>query len=123
MKLSSPVRKITSGGQTGVDRAALDWAMANGLAHGRWCPKGRCAEDGAIDHRYQLTEVPQGSYRQRTRRNTLDSDGTLIFYMAPMASQTAQEGKLIISISATSCRPFCLLSLLIFGQLPPFRRE
>lgn len=88
MKLSSPVMKIISGGQTGVDRAALDWAMANGLAHGGWCPKGRCAEDGTIAPCYMLAEVPQGSYRQRTRRNVLDSDGTLIFHMASIEGGT-----------------------------------
>lgn len=75
--------KIVSGGQTGADRAALDWAIAQGLPHGGWCPTGRRAEDGVIPSRYALQEVPDGgSYRQRTKRNVLDSDATLIVSIA-----------------------------------------
>ena len=70
--------KIVSGGQTGVDRAALDWALANGLACGGWCPFGRWAEDGAIDARYLLRETPERKLAQRTEWNIRDSDGTLI---------------------------------------------
>lgn len=72
------VSKIVSGGQTGVDRAALDWAIKYGLPHGGWCPKGRVAEDGALDGRYALQETESDGYRQRTKRNVIDSDGTLI---------------------------------------------
>lgn len=75
------IEKIVSGGQTGTDRAALDWAIANDVTHGGWCPTGRLAEDGAIPARYQLIEV-EGSYRQRTRRNVRDSDATLIVSIA-----------------------------------------
>ena len=50
--------KIVSGGQTGADRAALDFAIGHGIPHGGWCPKGRKAEDGPIDPRYELTETP-----------------------------------------------------------------
>lgn len=71
------IAKIISGGQTGADRAALDWAIEHGIQHGGWCPAGRLAEDGVIPERYQLLEV-DGGYRQRTRRNIRDSDGTLI---------------------------------------------
>jgi hypothetical protein len=71
--------KIISGGQTGADRAALDWAIKNGVAHGGWCPKGRKAEDGPIDAKYQLQETPSSIYRQRTEWNVRDSDGTVIF--------------------------------------------
>ena len=60
------VRKIVSGGQTGADRAAQDWAIANGIEHGGWCPKGRRPEDGRIDERYRLSETPSSHYRQRT---------------------------------------------------------
>ncbi len=69
---------ILSGGQTGADRAALDWAIARGIAHGGWCPRGRRAEDGTIAPRYALIETPSRDYEQRTRWNVRDSDGTLI---------------------------------------------
>ena len=71
--------KLIAGGQTGVDRAALDWALANGFAHGGWCPKGRKAEDGIIPTRFQLKETASGNYAMRTRRNVRDSGGTVIF--------------------------------------------
>lgn len=70
--------KIISGGQTGADRAALDAAIYMGIPHGGNCPKGRPAEDGVLHERYQLTETESEGYRQRTKRNVLDSDGTLI---------------------------------------------
>ena len=74
--------KIVSGGQTGADRAALDWALANGLPCGGWCPLGRLAEDGLIDARYPLRETPEPSPAQRTEWNVRDSDGTLIVSLA-----------------------------------------
>jgi hypothetical protein len=78
-----PIEKIVSGGQTGVDRAALDWAIERGIPHGGFCPRGRRAEDGPIDRRYQLTETPDEPYEQRTEWNVRDSDGTVIFSLAP----------------------------------------
>ena len=69
--------KLITGGQTGVDRAALDVGLALGLPVGGWCPKGRRAEDGIIPDRYPLTETPERNYQARTRRNVEDSDGTL----------------------------------------------
>ncbi|MEA5573857.1 putative molybdenum carrier protein [Calothrix sp. UHCC 0171] len=71
--------KIVSGGQTGADRAALDWAIAHQVSHGGWCPKGRKAEDGILDARYNLTETPSSEYSERTEWNVRDSDGTVIF--------------------------------------------
>lgn len=71
--------KIVSGGQTGADRAALDWVIANQVAHGGWCPKGRRAEDGILDPRYNLIETPSSKYSERTQWNVRDSDGTVIF--------------------------------------------
>jgi hypothetical protein len=61
--------KIISGGQTGADRAALDWAIKNGIPHGGWCPKGRRAEDGAIPEQYSLQEaqVPAAHQVERSR--------------------------------------------------------
>lgn len=70
--------KIVSGGQTGVDRAALDVAMELGLDCGGSCPKGRRAEDGTIPERYPLNELESEKYKTRTRWNVSDSDATLI---------------------------------------------
>jgi len=72
------VEKIISGGQTGVDRAALDVALAMGIACGGWCPKGRRAEDGRIPSRYPLVEIVSPAYSQRTKRNVQESDANLI---------------------------------------------
>lgn len=72
------LERIVSGGQTGVDRAALDAAIALGIPHGGWCPKGRRAEDGVIPVRYALRETVSADYQVRTRQNVMDSDATLI---------------------------------------------
>lgn len=77
------IEKIVSGGQTGADRAALDWAIESGIPHGGWCPKGRLAEDGPISARYNLTESTSSNYVQRTEWNVRDSDGTVVFSIAP----------------------------------------
>ncbi len=74
--------RIVSGGQTGADRAALDWAMEHGVDHGGWCPRGRKAEDGMVAHRYRLAETPSDGYAQRTEWNVRDSDGTVIVTLA-----------------------------------------
>ena len=74
------IERIVSGGQTGVDRAALDVAIELDIPHGGWCPRGRRAEDGVIADCYQLREFPSDYYADRTRQNVLDSDGTLILY-------------------------------------------
>jgi hypothetical protein len=71
--------KIISGGQTGVDRAALDAAIARGVARGGWCPRGRAAEDGEIPARYPLVETASDGYAERTERNVVHSDATVIF--------------------------------------------
>ena len=80
--MAGELRKIVSGGQTGVDRAALDWALASGVPCGGWCPLGRWAEDGPIDVRYPLPETPGADPAQRTEWNIRDSDGTLIVTLA-----------------------------------------
>ena len=77
------VDKIVSGGQTGVDRAALDFAIEHGIPHGGWCPQGRLAEDGVIEPAYALKETPDTAYPPRTEWNVRDSDGTAIFTIAP----------------------------------------
>ena len=80
------ITKIVSGGQTGADRAALDWAIEYEIPHGGWCPKGRLAEDGEIPTKYHLQESQSKSYPQRTEWNVRDSDGTVIFTMEPHLS-------------------------------------
>jgi hypothetical protein len=75
--------KIISGGQTGADRAALDWALDNGVECGGWCPRGRRAEDRVIPVAYPLSETPLPDYAQRTQWNVRDSDATVIFSLAP----------------------------------------
>jgi hypothetical protein len=70
--------RIISGGQTGVDRGALDAAIALGIPHGGWCPRGRLAEDGRIPDRYGLSETDSPEYRVRTEQNVIDCDATLI---------------------------------------------
>jgi hypothetical protein len=81
--------EIVSGGQTGVDRAALDIALELGLPCGGWCPSGRRAEDGAIPARYPLRETPSPAYPERTEWNVRDSDGTLILHRGPLRGGTA----------------------------------
>jgi len=71
--------KIISGGQTGADRAALDAALIFDVPYDGWLPKGRLAEDGPLDARYSLKEMPTDSYPARTEQNVVDSDGTVIF--------------------------------------------
>ncbi len=107
-------KRIVSGGQTGVDRAALDFAMDNGYEHGGWAPEGRMAEDGVLDAKYQLMELAQGGYRQRTRRNVSDSDGTLILNHGELSGGTLATRKfaqqlakpfLVIQLDETGARP------------------
>ena len=81
-------QKIISGGQTGVDRGALDACLAKKFPCGGWCPKGRLAEDGRIDLKYPLKEAEKSSYDFRTRLNVMDSDGTLIIAQEKLSGGT-----------------------------------
>ncbi len=81
--------KVISGGQTGVDRAALDAALVVGLAVGGSCPRGRRAEDGVVPARYPLTELDRADYAARTERNVLDADATLIVKRGELSGGTA----------------------------------
>ena len=73
------VDKLTAGGQTGADRAALDFALEHGISCGGWCPKGRWAEDGLIPEGYPLNETKSPDPAERTGLNIAESDGTLVF--------------------------------------------
>ncbi|MEM6471249.1 MAG: putative molybdenum carrier protein [Planctomycetota bacterium] len=72
--------RIVSGGQTGVDRAGLEAAIAYDIEHGGWCPRGRLSEDGTIPSRYQLMEMDSPDYPARTEQNVIDSDATVILH-------------------------------------------
>jgi hypothetical protein len=99
------VRCIVSGGQTGVDRAALDFAIERGIGHGGWVPKGRRAEDGPLAAVYRMAETKSSAYSQRTRKNVLDSDATLIIHEGELSGGTSltagyarRSGKLLLLI-------------------------
>jgi hypothetical protein len=72
------IDKIISGGQTGVDQAALDVAIKLGIPYGGWIPKGRKTENGALPQKYNMQEMPTANYAQRTEKNVIDSNATLI---------------------------------------------
>ena len=78
------IKKIISGGQTGVDRAALDAAIKLSIDHGGWIPKGRLTESGPLPPEYRLKETKSASYAERTEKNVLDADGTLIISRGPL---------------------------------------
>jgi Circularly permutated YpsA SLOG family len=81
--------KIISGGQTGVDRAALDVALRHGIECGGWCPAGRLDESGKIPDHYPVQEL-QGGFSERTVQNVKDSDGTVVVYCDRLSGGTAQ---------------------------------
>jgi len=83
------LNKVISGGQTGVDRAALDAAMMLGIEVGGWCPRGRRAMDGMIPAKFPLIETRGKSYQTRTKWNVRDSDATLIICRNEPAGGTA----------------------------------
>jgi len=98
--------KIISGAQTGVDRAALDAALECHVEAGGWCPEGRQSEDGIIPEKYPVIELPKSGYRQRTKRNVLDSDGTVVIYFGYPAGGTEQT----ISFCIKERKPYVLIN-------------
>ena len=82
--------KIISGGQTGVDRAALDVAFERRIDSGGWCPAGRLDEFGKIPDRYPLQELKSGGFTERTLQNVRDSDGTVVIYPGKLLGGTEQ---------------------------------
>ena len=89
--MPSKVRRIVSGGQTGADRAALDFAIENDIDYGGFVPRGRLAEDGEIPSRYaHLTEAATSDPAERTRLNVLSSDGTILITHGPPVGGSGQ---------------------------------
>lgn len=107
MEVPNLVDEIVSGGQTGVDRAALDVAIFLEIPHGGWCPKDRIAEDGTIPLHYNLRETDSRDYAVRTERNVVDSDGTLILYDGTLSGGT----KLTMHLAKKFQRPYLLVDL------------
>lgn len=97
--------EIVSGGQTGVDRGALDAALELGAACGGWYPEGRAAEDGTIPERYPVTVLAGAAYADRTRRNVEDSDGTLILHFGPLSAGTL----FTLRVCEELLKPVCLI--------------
>lgn len=106
------LERIISGGQTGVDRAGLDAAMALGIPHGGWCPRGRRAEDGIIPSRYVLAEHSSADYAPRTVQNVLDADGTMVLCVGTPTGGTL----LTCQVARQHRRPLLVVDL---DQLPP----
>jgi hypothetical protein len=102
------LEKIISGGQTGVDRSALDVALVLGIPHGGWCPRGRRAEDGQLDECYQLTETPSANYEDRTKKNVHEADGTLILVSGGLNSPGT---RMTAGVAQRSKKPCLILDL------------
>lgn len=99
--------RVVSGGQTGVDRAALDAALERGLPCGGWCPRGRRAEDGLLAERYPMRETPSADYAERTEWNVRDSEATLVLTWGPPTGGTAYTIDRAVSLG----RPLLVVDL------------
>ena len=111
-------RRIMSGGQTGVDRGALDAAIAAGVPHGGWCPRGRRAEDGVVPDRYALREHASAAYAARTEANVVDSDATLVLCRGRLGGGTA----LTRTLARRHRRPVLVVDLAANPDAPAVRR-
>ena len=101
------IHRIVSGGQTGVDRGALDAAISLGMEHGGWCPRGRLAEDGQVPDIYELVETDSPDYPVRTEQNVIDSDATLILYRNRVSGGT----NFTYRMAKKHKRPYLLIDL------------
>ena len=91
--------KIISGGQTGVDRAALDVALRHGIESGGWCPAGRLDEFGRIPDHYPVRELSGGGFTERTLQNVKDSDGTVVIYPRELRGGTEQTVRFCVDLN------------------------
>ena len=89
--------KIISGGQTGVDRAALDVALRRGVNCGGWCPVGRLDEFGKIPEQYPVQELQSGGFTERTLQNVKDSDGIVVIIQASFAPALSKRFASLLS--------------------------
>ncbi len=101
------IEKIISGGQTGADQAGLDAAIKFHIPHGGWIPRGRKTEQGPLPEFYQLQETWTADYRERTRLNILESQGTVIF----TRGFPAGGSKLTRSLAIRNEKPCCHIDL------------
>lgn len=101
------MKKIVSGGQTGVDRGALDACLAKKFPCGGWCPETRQAEDGVLDEKYPLEPLKGAGYHQRTRQNVIDSDATVLIYYQEIQLKGGTELTLKTCIKQT--KPYLLI--------------
>jgi hypothetical protein len=99
--------KIISGGQTGVDRAALDVGFELGFETGGWCPRGRWAEDGPIPNHYPLSETRARDVHVRTQRNVESSSATLVLTRGSPMGGT----RLTVDIAESMRRPLLVVDL------------
>lgn len=111
------VLRIVSGGQTGVDRAALDVALALGYPCGGWVPRGRRAEDGRLSDAYPLRETVSAHYAERTRLNVRDADATLVLGRGRPSGGTA----LTLALARQLRRPHLLVDLRRDAATAPVR--
>jgi len=107
------IKKIISGGQTGVDQAALDVAIKLDIPHGGWIPKGRKTERGPLPDKYLLQEMPNGSYVNRTEKNVINSDGTLIISHGEL-SGGSEFTRIIVQKRNRPCLHVDLNKIIIF---------
>lgn len=98
-----PFPQINSGGQTGAERAALDWAVANDIPCGGWCSKERKTEDVKISEYYSLQETATGGFLERTKKNVMDADGTAVF---TMAVRLGRGSRLTVKLAKRHIKPW-----------------
>lgn len=112
------VSRIVSGGQTGVDQAALQVAIELQIEHGGWCPQGRICETGIIPKQFLLQETQSAKYSVRTEKNVIDSDGTLILYRDQLSGGTALTQRM----ARKHQRPLEIINLSTQLDFSPVRR-